>query len=262
MNFLGDGDPNTQTVNVTEEQLGYDANGDGDLADTVTMPAFPPVIDNTASRNQQWDVSFYTVKVYDTQVFDGATGTHHMRFLNGRYEYVDMIPLSGNLYLEVVDPDQNENPLMSELIHGQWNKDSYSKDDNATGKGNEDSAPIWWRGDKASDRMTPEGALDDRQNEPDDDVYLGIRGAGDDPINQENSITGIMETVKIFVWNAQRGTWERMDLKETAPNSGIFRSTTCVLVADARHPGDGNLGSQPEDTILSLIHISEPTRPY
>ncbi|MGC9530502.1 MAG: T9SS type A sorting domain-containing protein, partial [Candidatus Bipolaricaulaceae bacterium] len=66
------------------------------------------------------------------------------------------------------------------------------------------------------------------------------------------SITGIPETVKVFMWNAQRGTWERMDMRETAIGSGVFRSTTCVLVADSAHPGDGNLGSQPGDTIMAF----------
>ncbi|MCD6541639.1 T9SS type A sorting domain-containing protein, partial [Candidatus Bipolaricaulota bacterium] len=265
INALGNADAN-ETITIVEADLGFDVNKDGNIQTApMTWRSFPPLVHEAASRNQVWDVSFYTVKVYDTQVFDGATGTHHMRFLNGRYEYVDMIPLSGNLYLEVVDPDQNENPLMSELISGNWNKDAYADDDGtrtydltATPPGytpdyaGEDSAPIWWKGNTKlsatdtspdSDRMTPNGALSD--------VYLGsLDGDGDN--NRDESITGLMETVKIFMWNAQRGTWERMDLKETAPNSGIFRSTTCVLVADARHPGDGNLGSQPEDTIMAF----------
>ena len=256
---------NEDTIYVRYNSMDYleadiNALGDGNPNDG----RFPPMLDLTASRNQVWDVSFYTVKVYDTQVFDGTT--HHMRFLDGRYQPVDQIPLSGNLYLEVTDPDQNENPLTAELIHGQWNKDAYTGDDgdrantaaignaipDAQQDANEDSAPIWWMGGPNanavdapgdSDRMTPAGALAD--------VFLGILDADADG-NVDESITSLMETVKIFMWNAQRGTWERMDLKETAPNSGIFRSTTCVLVADDRHPGDGNLGSQPEDTIMAF----------
>jgi hypothetical protein len=238
LNVLGDGVTSLDNNNdgVPDTLIG-DSDGDWDID-------FPPEINVGASRNQVWDVSFHTVKVYDTQVFDGTT--HHMRFLNGRYEYVDVIPLNGNLYLEVVDPDQNENPLMSELIHGQWNKDAdadTSRSSLDAAADNEDSAPIWEDLTGDSDRITPNGALTD--------VYLGILDADGDG-NHDESITGLMETVKIFMWNAQRGTWERMDLKETAPNSGIFRSTTCVLVADARHPGDGNLGSQPEDTIMAF----------
>jgi len=74
----------------------------------------------------------------------------------------------------------------------------------------------------------------------------------DTAVDNFESISGITGTVKVFMWNAQRGTWERLDLRETAVGSGVFRSTTCVLVADARHPGDGNLGSKPGDTIMAF----------
>jgi len=47
-------------------------------------------------------------------------------------------------------------------------------------------------------------------------------------------------------------TWERIDLRETAVGSGVFRSTTCVLVSDSRNPGDGNLGSKAGDTIMAF----------
>lgn len=223
LNMLGDGDPN-----------------DG---------AFPPAINTDAARNQYWDVSFAKVKVYDYQVFDGTT--HHMRFLNGQYQPVTQIPLSGSLYLEVTDLDQNEHPAMRELIFGGWNKDAQA---NEYGDANyarttysgtplagvspqdagEDSAPIWYVLGGDSDKMTPEGAVTGG-------VYLS-----------DTSISKIPETVKVFMWNAQRGTWERMDLRETAVGSGIFRSTTCVLVADARFPGEGNLAAKPGDTIMAF----------
>jgi len=243
LNALGDGDPNSD-ITVDETVLGFDVNKDGDATDNnVTVNNFPPLINEVASRNQVWDVSFHTVKVYDTQVFDGTT--HHMRFLNGRYEYVDVIPLNGNLYLEVVDLDQNENPLMSELVRGDWNKDADQNEPLGDwvvdfNEQEEDSAPIWDANAATESNVTSV-----------DDLLTPDGATGGVDLNL-NSITGLSATVKIFMWNAQRGTWERMDLKETAPNSGIFRSTTCVLVADARHPGDGNLGSQPEDTIMAF----------
>ncbi len=187
INLLGDGNPN-----------------DG---------AFPPRINETAARNQYWDVSFAKVKVYDFQVFDGTT--HRMRFLDGNYQPVTEIPVSGSLYLEVTDLDQNENPLLREFIFGGWNKDADADPD-------EGSDPIW------------EGVLVD---------FLGLR---------EASITGIPATVKVFMFNAQRGTWERIDLRETGVSTGVFRSTTCVLVSDARNPGDGNLGSAAGDTIMAF----------
>ena len=216
LNWLGDGDPNT---------------GDGQ---------FPPrILDGTvedlpeASRNQYWDVSFAKVKVYSYEVFDGTT--HRMRFLDGNYQPVTTIPLSGSLYLEVTDLDQNEHPMMRELIFGGWNK---AANDSVT-----NTAPIW--GEAANTVFgwffgEDSGELKTRLGN------IGLYG------NDGRSISGINPTVKIFMFNAQSGAWERMDLRETAVGSGIFRSTTCVLVADARFLGQGNLGSKPGDTIMAF----------
>jgi hypothetical protein len=202
---------NEDTVLVRYNSVAYledDLNrlGDGNPNDGH----FPPRIDES-TRNQCWDVSFAKAKVYDFQVFDG--GTNQMRFLDGNYQPVTEIPISGSLYLEVTDLDQNEHPGLRELIFGGWNKDAF---------GPQDSRPLW------------PGELE---------TFLGLRGF---------SITGIPKTVKIFMFNAQRGTWERMDLRETGLSTGIFRSTTYVLVADSRNPGEGNLGSRPGDTIMAF----------
>jgi len=176
-----------------------------------------------AGRYNPWDVAFALIKVSDTQVFDGTQ--HNMYFLNGKYEVVDAISISDNLYLEVHDPDQNENSSYRELIAGDWNKDADATDasdrggdvDKLAASAGEDSAPVWWEHSTDSDIMTPEGASTFKP-------YLGK------PDN-DRSISGLAETVKIFIWNAHNGAWERMDLKETAPNSGIFRSTICVPVS-------------------------------
>jgi hypothetical protein len=195
---------------VDYTQASLNALGDGNPNDG----AFPPEIDYGAARNQYWDVSFAKVKVYDFQVFDGTTV--NMRFLDGNYQPVKEIPISGSLYLEVTDLDQNEHPMMRELIFGGWNKDA----DPAA----EDSSPIWGGTNVLG-------------------TFLSLNAS---------SITGIPATVKIFIFNAQRGTWERMDLRETAVGSGVFRSTTCVLVSDSRFPGQGNLGSKAGDTIMAF----------
>jgi hypothetical protein len=242
---------NEDTIFVRYNSVDYVQTDINHLGDGDPSEYFPPQINTAAARNQYWDVSFAKVKVYDFQVFDGTT--HHMRFLDGNYQPVTEIPVSGSLYLEVTDLDQNEHPMMRELIFGGWNKDAYSGDDNRTDTAaigsstgdssqdaSEDSAPIWWRTSGDSDLMTPAGAADNPAT-PAVEPWLG-----------DTSITGIPETVKIFMWNAQRGTWERIDLRETAVGSGVFRSTTCVLVSDSRNPGDGNLGSKAGDTIMAF----------
>ncbi|MBC7105649.1 MAG: hypothetical protein H5T97_06905, partial [Firmicutes bacterium] len=235
LNALGDGDPNDErfppAIMDGMFHFGY-TNEETD--DIIRLPV--------ATRNQYWDVSFAKVKVYDFQVFDGTT--HHMRFLDGQYRPVTSIPVSGSLYLEVTDLDQNEHPGMRELIFGRWNKDSDMDD--------VDSAPIW---------------SDDTQDER--PLYTGLWNesypSGDpfrpgDPVLWDTSISGIPESVKVFMFNPQRGTWERMDLRETAVGSGIFRSTTCVLVSAASlptmpaDPGTpmGHLWSKPGDTIMAF----------
>ncbi len=289
---------NEDTIFVRYNSVDYrleDINALGDR--NANDGFFPPRIDETATRNQPWDVSFAKVKVYDTQVFDGAT--HKMWFLDGDYKRVTKIPVGGSLYLEVEDLDQNENPLLRELISGRWNIDATPADDlgrnhnprydgvfglpdprTLTVSAGEDSAPIWWRsqvqvapppdmppgppeepiepppppppqGD--SDVMTPRGLVSEDRG-PYVDPYLG---APQWPFraNDDVSITAIWETVKVVIWNAQNGNWEKIDLRETAPNSGIFRSTTCVELSTASTrgiPGMGNLGAKPGDTIMAF----------
>jgi hypothetical protein len=137
---------------------------------------------------------------------------------------------------------------MSELISGNWNKDAEAGE---AAIEDEDSAPIWKVNVKEG-TLTPSSTTGEMGSGADVEDGFTPAVANNSVALRPVSITGLTASVKIFMWNAQRGTWERMDLKETSPNSGIFRSTTCVLVADARHPGDGNLGSQPEDTIMAF----------
>ncbi|MDY0341820.1 MAG: hypothetical protein RBS17_11515, partial [Coriobacteriia bacterium] len=231
LNLLGDGNPNDGGgfPPAIMDGMGYENLAKDDLGDIDVAEA---------ARNQYWDVSFAKVKVYDTQVFDGTT--HHMRFLDGQYQPVTSIPISGSLYLEVTDLDQNEHPALRELIFGGWNKDSEMT--------YVDSAPVWSKIGADTDTDITNGA---------EILFSGSYPTGDpfwpgERVLNPESITGIPETVKVFMWNAQRGTWERMDLRETAVGSGIFRSTTCALVADSRFPEQGNLGSKAGDTIMAF----------
>ena len=174
-------------------------------------------------RNQPWDVSFAQVKVFDTQVLDGAEC--RLRILDGSYQPVTEIPMSGTLYVEVEDPDQNEDPRLRELIFGAWNRDASSTDNALANSLSEQSYPIWPQSRTTSDdRMTPGARM--------------LAAA---------SITGIAPTAKIFLWNAQNGSWEQLSLRESAPGSGVFRSTTCIPVS-----GSGSLNSSPGDTIIAF----------
>ena len=212
---------NEDTILARYNNVVYDPNDLNALGDGNTVSGFPPRIDTTSSDNQLWDVSFDQVKVYDYQVFDG--NTHHMRFITcSGVPIIGEVPVNADIGLEVTDLDQNENPLLKEQVFGGWNKDT------DTDAGEEDSRPVWDEGD--GDLLTPDGA-----------VSGGVEISA-------TSISEKAETVKIFIWNAQRGTWERLDLEETLPNSGIFRSKQCIPVRG----GDGTLQSAPGDTIMAF----------
>lgn len=239
VNYLGDGNPNDGWFPpAIRDGKSYAAKKADGTWNTLTT--------DEAARNQYWDVSFAKVKVYDYEVYDGTT--HHMRFLDGNYQPVTEIPVSGSLYLEVTDLDQNEHPGLREFIFGGWNKDAESGE--LAGE-DEDSAPIWavnvTEGRVASGSST--GEIGEAKAVTDG---FTPSVAGSAVTFKPVSITGIPASVKIFMFNAQRGTWERIDLRETAVGSGVFRSTTCVLVSDSRHPGDGNLGSKAGDTIMAF----------
>ena len=258
---------NEDTIFVRYNSVDYVEADRGLLGDGNPNVAFPPAIADglngrpLAARNQYWDVSFAKVKVYDFQVFDGTK--HEMRFLDGEYKPLEKeVPLAGQLYLEVTDLDQNETLLLRELIFGGWNRDAF---------GPVDSAPVWC-GPVApvpvppppEQPPAPPASLQPLQpppppEEPQPPVTPPEEGFGffnQRPCNllglRPASITGIPATVKVFIWNAQNGYWERIDLRETGVNTGVFRSTVCVLVTDDRHPGDGNLGSRPGDTIMAF----------
>ncbi len=172
---------------------------------------------------QPWDVSFAMVKVFDTQVLDGAEC--RLRILDGNYKPVTEIPMSGTLYVEVEDLDQNEDPRLRELIFGAWNRDSASGDNALDNRLSEHSYPIWPRSRASTaDRLTPGAAL-----------------------LAATSLSGIGPTAKMFLWNVQNGSWEQLSLRETAVGSGVFRSTTCVPVS-----GPASLNSYPGDTIIAF----------
>jgi len=205
---------NEDTIYARYNSVDYDQADLNLLGDSDPGTGFPPGINEAAARNQVWDVSFDLVKVYDTQVFDVpmptsrgcgesyvTTGEHKMRFVTcAGTPITGEVPLGGEIGLEVTDLDQNENPLLRELVFGGWNQDHEGGKD-AT----EDSKPIWEQAGGDSDLMTPQGATTPAP-------FLGRLSDDDD-----SSISGIPETVKVFMsppaswWRTPRtpvtGTW-------------------------------------------------------
>jgi len=85
------------------------------LGDANTSTAFPPEIRTIRVAN---DLSFDTVKIADTQVYDGQNCS--MYFLDRQGNRVSGYGPSDCVFIEVIDLDQNEDPLHRERIDAYW----------------------------------------------------------------------------------------------------------------------------------------------
>jgi len=213
---------NEDTIFIQYNSVDYDPEalntlGDGD--DTDFPPRIYFVDGEPRGRYQYWDVSFAKVKVYDTQVFDGKT--HKMYFVDcaGNRILQDRLPVGANLGLMVEDPDQNEEPRLRELISWKWD---------VVGGTIAGSDPLL--------NSDGSGVLVE---------FLSL---------SEYSLTKKSIPMKIFIVNASNGEWEPLYLREKDPDSGIFRSTTCVLLTGSALLGHdaGTLRAQPGDTIMAF----------
>ena len=184
--------------------------------------AFPPRIDRHRSAN---DVSFSIFEVGDTQVFDGDQTT--MYFLDRQGNRVDQYLNSDCVFVEVIDPDQDEDRLRRERIDGMW--------DGTAGAG----------------QNVPFGPIDFAANHPangcgflDVDVHL---------VNDLLGDTNIFRTgtwAKTYVLNPRNGRWATLDLLETGVDTGDFVSVTCLDLVD-RYDCVPALDVLPGDTILA-----------
>jgi len=222
---------NEDTVFVQYNSVDYDPTdlnylGDGNPNDGYFPPRiyFDPTTGKYVGRYQFWDVSFAKVKVFDTQVFDGTT--HKMYFVDcaGNKILQDRLPMSANVGIQVEDPDQNEEPRLRELISWKWDE-----------------------------QVGSDPLLNNALNPAGDGVLAGFLGLLDNSMSGD-SISGKTIPMKIFVVNASNGEWEPLTLRETQPGSGIFRSTTCVLLAGSAALGHeaGTLRADPGDTIMAF----------
>jgi len=209
---------------------------EGDLAqigDIDTGTAFPPEIQETRVAN---DVSFSLFHVGDTQVYDGEEMT--MYFLDRQGDRVDGYLNSDCVFIEVVDPDQDEDQQRRERIDGYWD-----------GHQNVPFGP----------QHRPWNRLECGYR--DDDVHivnelLGdtnifapfVVGAADgDPADPDNS------WAKLYVLNPRSGRWAVVDLLETGIDTGDFVSVTCIDLVD-QHECVPSLGVLPGDTLLAVYH--------
>jgi hypothetical protein len=199
-------------------------DGISELGDQDTDTAFPPRIDRVRVAN---DVSFDVMSIADTQVYNGSTV--QMWFLDRQGNRVNGYVNSDCVFIEVVDPDQNEDILRRERIDafwdggqnvpfGPWNLNPFECD--------------WER-----ETYHPFNAL-----------------LGDTNIFNNGDTTGEPDGrawAKIYVLNPRSGQWAALDLLETGVTTGDFVSVICVDLVSV-YTCVPTLGALPGDTIVAF----------
>jgi hypothetical protein len=194
------------------------------LGDSDPETSFPPLITRVRVAN---DVSFDMVSIADTQVYNGSTT--NMYFLDRQGNRVSGYVNSDCVFVEVVDPDQDEDQLRRERIDGFW-----------------DGGQNW-----------PFGPIDDVGWD------CGPEEGGGHPLNDHlgyvsifNENGGVYEDPwgtwpKLYVLNPRNGQWASVDLLETGVGTGDFVSVTCIDLT-AVYTCVPTLGVVPGDTIVAF----------
>jgi hypothetical protein len=218
---------NEDDVYVRYNDVYYMDNDTGmlGLGDLSTATAYSgPRIDRIRMAN---DVSFDVMSIADTQVYDGTTT--QMWFLDRQGRRVSGYVNSDCVFIEVYDPDQDEDPYRRERIDAFWD-----------GGQNFPFGPLslttfdcdYVRGD----RHPVNELLGDTNifgNSP--DPYVDVTDGA----------------AKIYVLNPRSGRWAGVDLLETGVAAGDFVSVLCIDIADL-HECVPTLDVLPGDTIVAV----------
>jgi hypothetical protein len=185
------------------------------VADSQANTAFPPEIDRIRVAN---DVSFALMSIGDTQVYDGQDT--NMWFLDRQGNRVSGYVNSDCVFIEVLDPDQDEDQYRRERIDGYWD-----------GGQNLPFGPIanvgWDCG--------PDGQ--------------GVHEFND--LLGHTTIFNEDDTPKIYVLNPRSGYWASLDLLENGVATGDFVSVTCIDLVDV-YECVPSLGVLPGDTLVAF----------
>jgi len=191
---------------------------DADLAglgDATMFTAFPPDIDRIRVAN---DVSFDVMSIGDTQVYNGSAV--NMWFLDRQGNRVNGYVNSDCVFIEVLDPDQNEDILRRERVDAFWD-----------GHQNMPFGPEALRAFECE--------LDPRLFHPIND-FLG-----------DTNIFNTGDWAKIYVLNPRSGFWAALDLLETGIGTGDFVSVICVDLVSV-YECVPTLFTLPGDTIIAF----------
>jgi len=186
------------------------------LGDLDTGTAFPPVIERVRAGNA---VAFDVVKIPDTQVFDGTTT--QMYFLDRQGNRVSRDVSSDCVFIEVIDPDQDEDQYRREKIDSYWDGGQ--------------NLPV---GPQALNEFS-----------------CGTATELEHPINRLLGDTNIIndgDSPKVYVLNPRNGRWAAFDLLETGAATGDFISVICIDLAIYANDCVPTLSAVPGDTIIAV----------
>ncbi|HCP31816.1 TPA: hypothetical protein DIT45_00935 [Candidatus Acetothermia bacterium] len=210
---------NEDSIYVRYNDQWYEEAQMGLLGDSNIASAFPPQIDRIRKDN---DVSFDLMEITDTQVFNGATGSVNMYFLDRQGKRVFGYTNSDCIFVEVVDPDQDEDQYRRERIDAFWD-----------GQQNFPFGP--W--DYAANHAVCE--FFDEEFHPVNELL------GDTNISNNGTLA------KLYILNPRNGRWVPVDLMESGVATGIFRSVTCIDLV-TQYECLPMLGALPGDTMIAV----------
>ena len=205
-------------ANETEAGLMDGLNFLGDITALGQLnTAFPPAIERVRVGN---DVSFDLMSIADTQVYDGQTS--QMWFLDRQGNRVNGFVNSDCVFVEVLDPDQDEDQLRRERIDAFWD----------------------------GQQNFPFG--------PENDVPFACDADYTDLDHEINNLLGMVNIfnngleAKLYVLNPRSGFWAAVDLLETGVATGDFVSTICIDLTSAYSDCVPTLRVLPGDTIVAV----------
>jgi len=188
------------------------------------------------------DVAFAQMQVNDTQVTDGSKTT--LFFLNRQGNRVSGYVSSDCVFVEVVDPDQNEDSNRRERIDGYWDGGQnlpfgplpLNAFDNGATPTNPQSHPVnGLLGDMNLFDNSPQAPSG--YTVPSSSYSVGGKPAFGAPM--------------LYVLNPRNGRWASVDLLETGVATGDFVSVTCIDLASV-YTQVPTLDARPGDTILAV----------
>jgi len=214
--------PLTIPTSVPDNNMEPGLSGLGDIDPTTS---FPPYISRVRVQN---DVSFDLMSVADTQVYDGSAT--NMWFLDRQGNRVSGYVNSDCVFIEVLDPDQDEDQYRRERIDAYW-----------------DGAQNVPFGPEANREF--ECVLGDRVEHSINALLGDTNIFNDAPAGAPNTV--FHGQPKVYVLNPRSGFWAAVDLLETGPATGDFVSVICIDLM-AVYECVPQLGVLPGDTLLAF----------